>query len=64
MRQDMRPPTTRPVPDAPNTEKKDDDDDDDNEGGVWVGLDLGTSNSTCAVWDQTRGVPNGAVYRV
>ena len=31
---------------APNTKN-----DNDDEGGVWVGLDLGTSNSTCAVWD-------------
>ena len=52
----MRPLTnTRPGPDAPK--KKDKKDDDDDEDGVWVGLDLGTSNSTCAVWDQTRGGP-------
>lgn len=24
-------------------------------GGVWIGIDLGTSNSACAVWDSTRG---------
>lgn len=23
--------------------------------GVWIGVDFGTSNSTCAVWDSTRG---------
>ena len=31
--------------------------------GIWIGIDLGTSNSTCAVWDSSRGgakwcVPN------
>ena len=25
--------------------------------GIWIGIDLGTSNSTCAVWDSTRGRP-------
>ena len=25
--------------------------------GVWIGVDLGTSNSACAVWDSTRGSP-------
>lgn len=25
--------------------------------GVWIGLDLGTSNSACAVWDNSRGSP-------
>eukprot|EP00934_Nitzschia_sp_Nitz4_P001882 Nitzschia sp. Nitz4//scaffold99_size76975//59186//61216//NITZ4_005582-RA/size76975-processed-gene-0.52-mRNA-1//-1//CDS//3329560868//1882//frame0 len=25
--------------------------------GVWVGIDLGTSNSACAVWDSSRGRP-------
>lgn len=25
--------------------------------GIWVGIDLGTSNSSCAVWDSTRGRP-------
>jgi molecular chaperone DnaK (HSP70) len=23
--------------------------------GIWIGIDLGTSNSACAVWDSTRG---------
>ncbi|VEU38805.1 unnamed protein product [Pseudo-nitzschia multistriata] len=23
--------------------------------GIWIGIDLGTSNSTCAVWDSSRG---------
>lgn len=27
------------------------------EDGIWIGIDLGTSNSTCAVWDSTRGSP-------
>ena len=26
-------------------------------GGIWIGIDLGTSNSACAVWDSTRGSP-------
>ena len=26
-------------------------------GGIWMGIDLGTSNCTCAVWDSTRGRP-------
>ncbi|KAL3940235.1 MAG: hypothetical protein SGBAC_005195, partial [Bacillariaceae sp.] len=25
--------------------------------GVWIGIDLGTSNSACAIWDSTRGSP-------
>jgi molecular chaperone DnaK (HSP70) len=25
--------------------------------GVWIGIDFGTSNSACAVWDSTRGSP-------
>ncbi|CAJ1965399.1 unnamed protein product [Cylindrotheca closterium] len=25
--------------------------------GVWIGVDLGTSNSACAIWDSTRGSP-------
>jgi molecular chaperone DnaK (HSP70) len=25
--------------------------------GIWIGIDFGTSNSTCAVWDSTRGGP-------
>lgn len=25
--------------------------------GVWIGLDLGTSNSACAIWDSSRGSP-------
>jgi heat shock protein 1/8 len=28
-----------------------------NDNGVWIGIDLGTSNSACAVWDSTRGSP-------
>ena len=24
---------------------------------IWIGIDFGTSNSTCAVWDSTRGSP-------
>lgn len=23
--------------------------------GIWIGIDLGTSNSACAIWDSTRG---------
>jgi hypothetical protein len=23
--------------------------------GIWIGIDLGTSNSACAVWDSSRG---------
>ena len=23
--------------------------------GIWIGIDLGTSNSSCAVWDSSRG---------
>lgn len=23
--------------------------------GIWIGIDLGTSNSTCSVWDSSRG---------
>lgn len=30
---------------------------DDMNSGVWIGIDLGTSNSSCAVWDSTRGSP-------
>lgn len=29
----------------------------DNDDGIWIGLDLGTSNSACAVWDSNRGGP-------
>ena len=25
--------------------------------GVWIGIDLGTSNSACAIWDSSRGSP-------
>lgn len=25
--------------------------------GIWIGIDLGTSNSACAIWDSTRGSP-------
>eukprot|EP00980_Cylindrotheca_fusiformis_P020920 scaffold7942_cov111-Cylindrotheca_fusiformis.AAC.5 len=37
-------------------------DDDDNASaaaaaGLWIGIDLGTSNSACAIWDSTRGSP-------
>ena len=27
------------------------------EQGIWIGIDLGTSNCACAVWDSTRGSP-------
>ncbi len=30
---------------------------DDRNSGVWIGIDLGTSNSSCAVWDCSRGSP-------
>ncbi|KAG7350550.1 chaperone protein DnaK [Nitzschia inconspicua] len=36
--------------------------------GIWIGIDLGTSNSACAVWDSTRGsskwmrLPNGLAF--
>jgi len=26
-----------------------------NNSGIWIGIDLGTSNSACAVWDSSRG---------
>jgi len=29
----------------------------DGNGGLWIGIDLGTSNSTCGVWDSNRGSP-------
>jgi molecular chaperone DnaK len=43
-----------------STDQADDDDHhptSDDPGGVWIGIDLGTSNSACAVWDSTRGSP-------
>eukprot|EP00536_Pseudo-nitzschia_multiseries_P007057 jgi/Psemu1/286860/fgenesh1_pg.158_\ len=36
--------------DAPTEDHKEEEHD-----GIWIGIDLGTSNSTCAVWDSSRG---------
>jgi len=35
--------------------KEQDHEDEKQHDGIWIGIDLGTSNSTCAVWDSSRG---------
>jgi hypothetical protein len=30
-------------------------DENETNNGIWIGIDLGTSNCACAVWDSTRG---------
>jgi molecular chaperone DnaK (HSP70) len=40
-----------------NDNNNDDSDNNTDNNGIWIGIDLGTSNCACAVWDSTRGSP-------